>query len=109
MPFIVMTIPRMDSVSVTVRQVVKINGSEEQTVTANRVWDLSDDVLAAPIAQPSGLKDWAPFQLLRVKRTRSAPAAFEAYERSNAFYVGNFRDVASSRANVSAAQLPEPV
>ena len=64
MPFIVMTIPRMDSVSVTVKQVVKINGGESQTLTANGLWDLSKDVLAAPIAQPSALTDWSPFQLL---------------------------------------------
>ena len=64
MPFIVMTIPRMDSVSVTVKQVVKINGGESQTVTANRVWDFSHGAFAPTIAQPSALTDWSPFHLL---------------------------------------------
>ncbi len=97
MPFIVMTIPRMDSVSVTVKQVVKINGGESQTVTANRVWDLNEDVLAAPIAQPSALKDWSPFQLL-------SPEGQEVLLKLSEIVNGLTR---STLANLEAWQIPE--
>ena len=92
-----MTIPRMDSVSVTVKQVVKINGGEEQTATANRVWDLSDGVLAAPIAQPSALKDWSPFQLL-------SPEGQEVLLQLSELVNGLTR---STLATLEALQVPE--
>ena len=97
MPFIVMTIPRMDSISVTVKQVVKVNGGKGQTVIANRVWDLSGDASAAPIAKPSALKDWSPFQLL-------SPEGQEVLLKLSEIVNGLTR---STVANLEAWRVPE--
>ena len=97
MPFIVMTIPRMNSVSVTVKQVVKVNGGESQTVTANRVWDFSGGAFAPSIAQPSDLAHWSPFQLL-------SPEGQEVLLKLSELVNG---PTLSALSNAEAWQVPE--
>ena len=97
MPFIVMTIPQMDVVSVTVQQEFRIDHGPSQTVTASRTWDISDDVPGAPTAQPTALADWPPFQWLSPKSQQLLLQLSE--------FVG--RDQFLGFANAKVLQIPE--
>ena len=102
MPFIIMTIPQMDLVSVTVQQEFRIDHGPSQTVTASRTWDISDDVPGAPTAQPTALADWPPFQWLSPESQQLLLQLSEFVGPRSIFSVRKCRGVADSRGDISA-------